>query len=150
MPAINQPYPWGMDNAVNGPGSLTPEQKMWFVKQTVESGCSAPRLARRFDLNTHTVKQWVKTYRKRGILEGKPERSRLLDHQSMVSVNHYCRIHGYDDAPGLRDKIQTCSRAEMEKRGREIDYTSEDEEPPSKRTQGRYIALLKRDWAPRT
>jgi transposase len=150
MPVTHAPYPWGEDSTVIGPESVTAEQKLWFVRQTLDCGISAPKLAARFDLNHHTVKQWVKTFRKRGKFEGKPGRPRLLDRQSLVMVNEYCRSHGYDDSTGLRAQIRTSTRDAMEKRGREIDYESGDEEPPSKRTMGRYIAIMKRDWAPST
>jgi transposase len=150
MPVNHVAYPWGPDSTVLGPESVNAEQKLWFVRQTLDCGISAPQLAARFDLNHHTVKQWVKTFRKRGKFEGKPGRPPLLDHQSLTTVDEYCRSHGYGDTTGLRDQIRTSTHSAMVKRGREVDYESEDEEPPSRRTMGRYLAIMKRDWAPPT
>mmetsp|Transcript_12133 Transcript_12133/g.26670 ORF Transcript_12133/g.26670 Transcript_12133/m.26670 type:complete len:188 (+) Transcript_12133:138-701(+) len=140
-PKNGAPFPWGLDSTVTGPGSLTPEQKKWFVSQHVDEGVSAARLGRRFQLNHHTIYQWVKTFRKTGKLEGKRGRPRLLDEQSMEGVDSYCAINGYGDTKELREKIRTSRK--KQKVGNDVNQDDIPVGELSRRSMLRYITLLR-------
>jgi hypothetical protein len=140
---IEPPYPWGLDNTVTGLGDLNSERKMWFVDQILKCGNKASKLAKRFNLSRFAILHWVKTFRRTGILMCREGRPRVLDRPSILSLVTHCREHGYADTPALRHQIRVSHHSTMVKRGRDFDFESDDEEPPSKRTLGRYLVILK-------
>jgi transposase len=145
---LNPYYPWGPDSVVTGLASVDCEQKMWFVDQILKHGNSAAKLARRFSLPRFAVLHWVKTFRRTGILWSKCGRPRILDRQSMITLVGHCNLHGYADTADLRQQIRVGHHATLTRNGREVDFKPDEDEPPSKRSQKRYITWLQTDLAP--
>jgi transposase len=141
--AIDAPYPWGPDTVVTGLAGLDRERKMWFVDQILQHGNGAASLARRFNLPRFAILHWVKAFRKRGILMSRAGRPRIVDSQGMEDIYSHCLSHGYADTPALRQQIRVSHHSTLMKRGRGVDYVSDEEEPPSKRSLMRYLAMLK-------
>jgi hypothetical protein len=74
-------------SAAGGSASrLTVPQKQWLGRQVVDGRDSILNLVKRFGLPRRVLKRYVHKVRHRCIFKSKPGRSRLLDEESLDSV----------------------------------------------------------------
>jgi transposase len=133
------PCPFGRGNRKLTPEDRTPKNKRWIAHANIIGGMTQAKLAARFGLSVHTVKDWVKEVRRGGTLEtrgGRPPSIAPEHHQKLAEF-----VNG-----GTHNVLKTAWREELHKAaletGADAGKASCYIKPLSRRSIGRMESLL--------